>query len=53
VLPTLGGEVPDEIDELVNPTSVAAMEVYPRAVQAPPQYQSLNGVCGVILIWTK
>jgi hypothetical protein len=60
VLPSLGratgapGAIPDDpIDVLVNSTEVAAMEVYPRAVQAPPQYQSLNGTCGVILIWTK
>lgn len=43
----------DPINVLVDPTTVAAMEVYPRPVSAPPQYQSLNGTCGVILIWTK
>jgi hypothetical protein len=29
------------------------MEVYPRALSAPPQYPSANGLCGVVLIWTK
>lgn len=53
VLPTLGGDEPDPIDVLVNVTSVVGMEVYPYASMAPPQYQSLNGGCGVILIWTK
>jgi hypothetical protein len=43
----------DPINQLIDPTTVAAMEVYPRPVSAPPQYQSLNGTCGVILIWTK
>ena len=43
----------DFVNELVMPAHVAAMEIYPRAVGAPPQYQALNGSCGVVLIWTK
>jgi protocatechuate 3,4-dioxygenase beta subunit len=43
----------DPLNILIDPTTVAAMEVYPRPVSAPPRYQSLNGTCGVILIWTK
>jgi hypothetical protein len=43
----------DGINQLIDPSTVAAMEVYPRPVSAPPHYQSLNGTCGVILIWTK
>jgi hypothetical protein len=43
----------DPIDRMVVPSDVAAVEVYPHPVSAPPQYQSLNGTCGVILIWTK
>jgi hypothetical protein len=42
-----------ELDNLASPTDIAGIEVYPRAVGAPPQYQSLNGSCGVILVWTK
>lgn len=41
------------IDEYLDPGAVAAIEVYPRAAQAPAQYQALNASCGVILIWTK
>lgn len=41
------------VNELVLPSHVAGMEIYPRAVGAPPQYQSLNAECGVVLIWTK
>jgi hypothetical protein len=41
------------LDDIVNLTSIAGIEVYPRSVQAPPKYQSLNGLCGVVLIWTK
>lgn len=53
VLPTLSGRIDDHIDELVDPTAVAAVEIYPHPTSAPPQFQSLNGVCGVILIWTR
>jgi hypothetical protein len=41
------------LDGLINTGSVAGIEVYPRANQAPPQFQSLNGNCGVIVIWTR
>jgi hypothetical protein len=41
------------INDLVSANSIAGIEVYPRSVTAPPKYQSLNGTCGVILIWTK
>jgi hypothetical protein len=41
------------IDEQVTTNTIAAIEVYPRSVTAPPKYQSLNGTCGVMLIWTK
>jgi hypothetical protein len=52
VVGKLGGQ-DDFLNQLVNPYDVAAMEVYPRPGGAPPQYQSLNGRCGVVLIWTK
>jgi hypothetical protein len=44
--------VDDLVNELVLPQHVAGMEIYPRAVGAPPKYQSSN-LCGVVLIWTK
>jgi hypothetical protein len=47
------GVTDDLVNEMVVPTHVAGMEIYPRATVAPPQYQSLNGLCGVVLIWTK
>jgi hypothetical protein len=43
----------ESINLFIHPTTVLAIEVYPRPVSAPPQYQSLNGTCGVVLIWTK
>jgi hypothetical protein len=41
------------VNDQIPTTTIAAIEVYPRAVGAPPKYQTLNGDCGVILIWTK
>jgi hypothetical protein len=52
VVGTLSG-ADEKINRLVPPSQVAAIEVYPRSVTAPPSYQSLNGTCGIILIWTK
>lgn len=44
-------------DEFVNQrvpiSNVAAMEIYPRAIGAPPQYQQDGGTCGIVLIWSK
>lgn len=48
------GNMPDiPVNQVVSPFSVAGIEVYPRAVTSPPEYQMLNGTCGVVLIWTK
>jgi hypothetical protein len=41
------------LDDLVALNTIAGIEIYPRSVQAPPKYQSMNGLCGVALIWTK
>ncbi len=49
----LGSSPDDFVNELVLPSQVAAMEIYPRGVGAPPEYQPMNGSCGVVLIWTK
>jgi carboxypeptidase family protein len=49
----LGGSSDDFVNEMVIPSSVAAMEVYPRGTGAPPEFQPMNGSCGVVLIWTR
>jgi hypothetical protein len=49
----VGGNPDDFVNEMVVPSSVAAMEVYPRGTGAPPEFQPMNGSCGVVLIWTK
>lgn len=41
------------IDDIVGPTAISAMEVYPRGSSAPPRYQSLAGTCAIVVIWTK
>jgi hypothetical protein len=43
----------DPVNMMVKPNEIAGAEIYPRGVGAPPQYQSLNGACGIVLIWTK
>lgn len=52
-----GKEADEEINSLVNPASVAGIEVYPRAIGAPPEFPVANtnstSQCGVVLIWTK
>jgi hypothetical protein len=43
-----------EIDDIVNPTDVAGLEVYMSWAGLPPQYQDRdNPGCGAILIWTR
>lgn len=43
----------DSIDMILTPGSVAGIEIYSRGAKAPPQYQMLNGTCGVVLFWTR
>jgi hypothetical protein len=43
-----------ELDELVLPTDIAAIEVYSSAAGIPAQYvERGNRLCGLILVWTK
>jgi len=41
-------------DELLmyKPEDLRAIEIFPRAPDAPLKYQARNG-CGVVLVWTK
>ncbi len=41
------------IDDLLAPELIAGVEVYPRAMSAPFQYQGAGNTCGVVLFWTK
>lgn len=39
-------------DEFMTPQEVAAIEIYDGA-DVPPQFQSFEGTCRVVVIWTK
>ena len=41
------------IDDIVSPSSIVGIEIYPRGASAPPGHQAMNSTCGVILIWTR
>jgi hypothetical protein len=43
----------DPVNQMVKPYEIAGAEIYPRGIGAPPQYQELNGSCGIVLIWTR
>ncbi len=43
----------DLVNQIVPVGHMAAMEIYPRALNAPPTHPSHNALCGVVLIWTK
>jgi hypothetical protein len=43
--------VDHSLDDLLDPSLIAGVELYPRALLAPIQYQADPG-CGVVLYWT-
>ena len=51
-LSELRGTRPVDIDLIINAREIAAVEVYTRS-NAPDEYRSLNGNCGVALFWSK
>lgn len=59
IQPAVGGgkHVDEEINSVIQPSTIAGIEVYPRAAGAPAEFPAANsigiGECGVILIWTK
>jgi hypothetical protein len=43
-----------ELDEVIQPGEIAAIEFYPSSAGTPPQYlERGNRLCGLILVWTK
>jgi len=44
---------PSEIDVLVDPMDVEAVEFYSGGAQTPAQYSGSEAACGVVLIWTR
>jgi hypothetical protein len=41
------------IDDVVSATALAGAEVYLPGDRMPPEYQPMNGTCGVLLLWTR
>jgi hypothetical protein len=50
---TTGSNTAAMVDEIALPTHIAGVEIYTSPLRAPPEYQSLSGTCGVVLLWTK
>jgi hypothetical protein len=48
-----GGEDPARLDDLLVPSAIAGIEVYPSTTGLPPKYQATGARCGVIVIWTR
>jgi hypothetical protein len=43
-----------ELDEVIRPEEIAAVEFYPSSAGTPAQYHERgNQLCGLILVWTK
>jgi hypothetical protein len=50
-----GQRVPGaELDEVIHPTDIAAIEFYPSSAGVPAQYlERQNRLCGLVLVWTR
>lgn len=48
-----GSRDPAGIDDIVNPSAVAGVEVYRNTAGIPPQYWGTGSSCGVVLIWLR
>lgn len=53
IIGKLNPRAEEPVNVVVKPNEIAGAEVYPRGIGAPPQYQELNGSCGIVLIWTR
>jgi hypothetical protein len=42
-----------DINAIVSPNQVEALEVYIGPAEVPAEYAAGRGACGVVLIWTK
>lgn len=43
----------NDLDQMLRPDDIEAIEVYKSASEVPVQYQGSNASCGTILVWTK
>lgn len=43
-----------EVDELISPSEIAGLEIYPSFAGVPAEYMDKeNRACGVVLVWTR
>ncbi|HKP75728.1 MAG TPA: TonB-dependent receptor [Longimicrobiaceae bacterium] len=42
-----------QLNDIISPDQVGAIEVYRSAAEIPPQFNGINAACGVIVIWTR
>jgi Carboxypeptidase regulatory-like domain/TonB-dependent Receptor Plug Domain len=42
-----------QLDDIISPSQIEAIEVYRSAAELPPQYNGSNSACGAILIWSR
>jgi hypothetical protein len=43
----------NDLDQMLRPDDIEAIEVYKSASEVPAQYQGQNASCGTILVWSK
>lgn len=43
----------NDIDQMLRPDDIEAIEVYKSASEVPVQFQGSNASCGTIVVWTK
>ena len=48
-----GEQVPTDIDRLLHPDEVEAIEVYTSPMEVPGQFGGLGARCGVIAVWSR
>lgn len=44
---------PTNLDYLVRPHEIQAVEVYPSFVSVPNEFRTQNSTCGAVLVWTR
>jgi hypothetical protein len=42
-----------DLDAFVQPTEVAAIEVYPASAMMPVEFQTSGADCSAVVVWTK
>jgi hypothetical protein len=43
----------ETIDQIVSPSQLEGIEVYPHAAEVPIEFQAPGSTCGAILLWTR